>query len=122
MMLEKENNNFEDELERVLNLMNNLPDSTIKVLNPTKYQSMLRTAFLLKDILSETQTSIDIMVDIENRFNAGVVSVEVDELTILSPIKFASLLNSVNNMDVYPLVNGKIRLSFAFHNILKTIE
>lgn len=122
MMLENENNNLNDDLEGVLNLMNNLPDGTIKVLNPAKYQSMLRSVFLLKDILSETQTSIEIMVDIEERFNAGVVSVELDELTILSPKKFADLLHSINNMEVYPLVNGKIRLSFAFHNILKTIE
>ena len=42
---------------------------------------------MLKDILAETEDIFDINVDIEEQFNAGVVSVELEELTILSPAK-----------------------------------
>ena len=121
-MLENENYNPENEPEGVMKFMDNLPASKVKVLNPVRYQSMLRSVFMLKDILAETEDLFDINVDIEERFNAGVVSVELEELTILSPEKFSLLLQQVDNMEVYRLINGRIRLTFTYHGVLKTIE
>ena len=121
-MLENENYNPENEPEGVMKFMDNLPASKVKVLNPVRYQSMLRSVFMLKDILAETEDLFNINVNIEERFNAGVVSVELEELTILSPEKFALLLQQVNNMEVYPLISGRIRLTFTYHDVLKTTE
>lgn len=121
-MLENENYDIENELEGVMKFVNNLPASKIKVLNLVRYQYMLRSVFMLKDILAETEDIFDINVDIEEQFNAGVVSVELEELTILSPAKFALLLQQADNMEVYNLLNGRLKLTLVFQGVLKTIE
>lgn len=52
----------------------------------------------------------------------GSVSVEAKDIVILDTRWFIRIAGFADNMDVYPLTNGKVRLTFGFHNLTVPIE
>lgn len=51
----------------------------------------------------------------------GNVSVEYDSLTIHDPVWFSRAASFATNLEVYPLVNGKFRMTFTFHGLTRNI-
>lgn len=49
------------------------------------------------------------------------VSVECDEIEINDVIWFSRAVRFSSNVEVYPLTNGKLRMTFTFHDFTKMI-
>ena len=92
---------------------------SVKVLDMERYAMMLVISAGLHHLCGISEE--DIEVDVDEVFGLGSVSAEVDELTVDSAPAFAELLLLADNFEVYPLTNGKLRLSFALQQVLKKL-
>lgn len=117
-----EENNFETVLEGLMGFMKSMPKSQVKMLNPSRYKLMLRTAAQLTDLLRKTVSDGELEIDVDTTFNQGSITVELDSLSIDEPLAFADVIYKADNFEIYPLTNGKIRLDVTFQSVLKTIK
>jgi len=117
-----EENNFDTVLEGLMGFMKSLPKSQVKMLNPSRYKLMLRTAAQLTDLLRKTVSDGELEIDVDPTFNLGSITVELDSLSVDEPLAFADVIYKADNFEIYPLTNGKIRLDVTFQSVLKTIK
>lgn len=117
-----EENNFDTVLEGLMGFMKSLPKSQVKMLNPSRYKLMLRTAAQLTDLLRKTVSDGELEIDVDPTFNLGLITVELDSLSVDEPLAFADVIYKADNFEIYPLTNGKIRLDVTFQSVLKTIK
>lgn len=117
-----EENNFDTVLEGLMGFMKSLPKSQVKMLNPSRYKLMLRTAAQLTDLLRKTVSDGELEIDVDPTFNLGSITVELDSLSVDEPLTFADVIYKADNFEIYPLTNGKIRLDVTFQSVLKTIK
>lgn len=117
-----EENNFDTVLEGLMGFMKSLPKSQVKMLNPSRYKHMLRTAAQLTDLLRKTVSDGELEIDVDPTFNLGSITVELDSLSVDEPLAFADVIYKADNFEIYPLTNGKIRLDVTFQSVLKTIK
>lgn len=115
-------NNFETVLEGLMGFMKSLPKSQVKMLNPSRYKLMLRTAAQLTDLLRKTVSEGELEIDVDPTFNLGSITVELDSLSVDEPLAFADVIYKADNFEIYPLTNGKIRLDVTFQSVLRTIK
>lgn len=52
----------------------------------------------------------------------GSISVEADLLALSDPELFHVVAKLANNMEVYPLTDGKVRMTFTFHGLTMPLE
>lgn len=117
-----EENNFETVLEGLMGFMRSMPKSQVKMLNPSRYRLMLRTAAQLTDLLRKTVSDGELEVNVDPTFNLGSITVELDSLSVDESLAFADVIYKADNFEIYPLTNGKIRLDITFQSVLKTIK
>lgn len=117
-----EENNFETVLEGLMGFMRSMPKSQVKMLNPSRYKLMLRTAAQLTDLLRKTVSDGELEINVDPTFNLGSITVELDSLSVDEPLAFADVIYKADNFEIYPLTNGKIRLDVTFQSVLKTIK
>lgn len=117
-----EENNFDTVLEGLMGFMKRLPKSQVKMLNPSRYKLMLRTAAQLTDLLRKTVSDGELEIDVDPTFNLGSITVELDSLSVDEPLAFVDVIYKADNFEIYPLTNGKIRLDVTFQSVLKTIK
>lgn len=112
---------MDNALEALFEFVREANNGAVKIINPEKYRDLLKAAADLTDLLRETTPQGEVNIKINDTFNLGAVSVELDELTIFDPGKFAKVIQKASNFEIYPLTNGKILLDISFHSVLKTI-
>lgn len=116
---------FEEEpndcLEGLLAFFAAIPKETTKLLNVPKYREMLDAASHLKDLLSQFGESGMIEINVHPEFNLGAVTAEVTSLTVENPELLLKVLKSADNFEVYPLVNGNIKIEIAFQSVMNTL-
>ena len=117
-----EENNFETVLEGLMGFMRSMPKSQVKMLNPSRYKLMLKTAAQLTDLLRKTVSDGELEINVDPTFNLGSITVELDSLSVDEPLAFADVIYKADNFEIYPLTNGKIRLDVTFQSVLKTIK
>ena len=117
-----EENNFETVLEGLMGFMKSMPKSQVKMLNPSRYKLMLRTAAQLTDLLRKTVSDGELEINVDPTFNLGSITVELDSLSVDEPLAFADVIYKADNFEIYPLTNGKIKLDVTFQSVLKTIK
>lgn len=120
-MRNENHNEFESTLDGLMNFIEELPQATLKVLNLERYKMMMEVAAKLTSALQENNPDGEITIDVNEKFNLGYISVELDSLTITSPVLFAELICRADNFEVYPLINGKIKFDITFQRIIKSI-
>lgn len=113
--------NYDSTLKALMGFLNTLPQSTIKALHIPRYKLMLQSASQLTALLKETISQGEITIDVDQTFNLGSISVELDTLTIYEPKVFADIICKADNFEIYPLTDGRIRLDLTFQSILKSI-
>ena len=117
-MNEQEIYNDEATLDALLDCIRHLPKPSIKLLNFERYLEMLECADNLQKLLFETHTDATLTTELEHGFNLGCISVELPELTIPHPQSFAGVVSKADNFEIYPLVDGRLRLDITFYNVL----
>ena len=94
-----------------------------KFLDLTRWKEMLKAKEKLDKLLQEMGGEGS-TVTIFPAFCSAGVSAEVDSVEVGEGEKerFFEVLESANNMEVLPLLNGQLRLSFVFRGVLYTEE
>ena len=116
-----EENEFETTFDALVDYIRHLPKATVKMINPSRYKLLMRTASQLTDILRKTTPEGELNIEIDDMFNIGSISVELDSLTVENPLAFADAIYKADNFEIYPLTNGRIRLDITFHGVLKNL-
>lgn len=113
-----EQERFEDELDDVVEeLVRNLPAEQVKLLNLERYSAMLFAATGL-GLLLEEEGGIDaISVSVNPLFSLGAINAELAELSVEDCAAFARIAEKADHLDVYPLVDGRIRLGLTFRSL-----
>lgn len=116
-----ENEEYEDCLDGLLAFFDAIPKESIKLLNVAKYRQMLVSASKLKDLLCLSGEVGEIEVNLHREFNMGTITAEINSLTVHEITLFAEMIKEADNFEIYPLVNGNIKIGIAFQSLLKTI-
>lgn len=112
---------FDTTFDALVEYIQCLPKATVKMINPSRYRLLMRTAAQLTNILRKTEPEGEINIEIDDVLNMGSISVELDSLTVEEPPVFADMVFKADNFEVYPLTNGKIRLDVTFQGVLKSL-
>lgn len=93
----------------------------MKLLVVSKYKQMLVAASKLKTLLCISGESGEIEVNLHREFNMGTITAEIKSLTVHETTLFTEMIKDADNFEIYPLVNGNIKIGIAFQSVLKTI-
>jgi len=93
----------------------------ISILNPIREKQIEFVYKVLKFLTKGTDAVVTYKLhEPENSF--GSVSAEAKSLELYGSLWFTRIMEFANNFEVYPLKNGKVRLSFAFYDLTIPIE
>ena len=95
----------------------NMDESKTAVINPIKIQQMQFAYGVIKYLTKNTDTKISYKLN-EPFKSMGSISVEGRCLRFTNPEWFARVAEFASNTDVYPLTNGKVRLTLTFHGLV----
>lgn len=112
---------YDDCLDGLLAFLASLPQESVKLLNIPKYKQMLIAASRLKDLLCMSGESGEIEINLHREFNMGSITAEIPSFTVREPALFLELIKEADNFEIYPLVNGNIKIGISFQSVLKTI-
>ena len=112
---------FADPLDDLIALFEDAPKESVKILNIPKYKKMLAAASQLRYLLNMAGEAGEVEVDILDEFDMGSISAEITSFTVYEPVLFGELVRGADNFDIYPLVNGNIKIDIAFQSVLITI-
>ena len=116
-------NYFEKKEFDILDTMAELfSKQTIKTIDCSRYKALISTASKLEKLLPDSRANEEITVEINEIFNIGTVTAEIEGLSITNIPEFFFVLLSADNFEIYPLTSGKIRLDITFYNVLKTLK
>lgn len=111
----------EEFLDALVEMLKKSENGRVKVVNPMRYAQLRKAAADLKVLLHETTEEFEMEVKTDPLFNYGAITVELENMCVANPIAFAQAVCAADNFEVYPLVNGKIRMDITFHAVLETI-
>ena len=108
-------------LDGLLAYLASLPKESVKLLNVPKYKHMLIAASRLKDLLCMSGETGEIEINLHRQFNMGSITAEIPSLTVRELALFIKLVKGADTFEVYPLLNGNIRIGISYQSVLKTI-
>ena len=109
------------ELEGIMELLKQLPQSPVKVIDFVRYTTMLQTAAELRQILAEHGAKGHVDTEICNQFNLGAVTPRLSYLTVDNIPQFVRMVSKADNFEIYPRTDGTIQLDLTFQSVLKSI-
>lgn len=112
-----------DEIEetiRELAMMIEAQESEPQVLNLPRMLQMVQ-AYKQLQIIACDDWKITTVVH-KPVTSMGVICIEAEDLIFDRMTEINKVLASADNMEIYPLTNGNIRMTIAFHGITKPVE
>lgn len=91
------------------------------VLNPIKIQQMQFSYGVIKYLTQNTDAKMSYALN-EPFKSMGNISVEGKNLAFTNSEWFARACEFASNTEVYPLTNGKVRLTLTFHGLVRPVE
>lgn len=91
------------------------------VLNPIKIQQMQFAYGVLKYLTKDTDAKLTYALN-EPFKSMGSISVEGMNLTFTNAEWVARACEFASNTEIYPLANGKVRMTLTFHGLVRPIE
>lgn len=96
-------------------------ESKPAVLNPIKIQQMQFSYGVIKYLTQNTDAKMSYALN-EPFKSMGSISVEGKNLEFTNSEWFARACEFASNTEVYPLTNGKVRLTLTFHGLVRPVE
>lgn len=109
------------ELEGIMELLKQLPQSPVKVIDFVRYTTMLQTAAELRQILAEHGANGHVDIVLCNPFNVGAVTARLTDLTVDNIPQFIQMVSRADNFEIYPRTDGTMQLDLTFQSVLKSI-
>lgn len=96
-------------------------DNKTAILSENKYKQMQFTYAVLKYLTKGSGASLS--YKLHQPFKSmGSITIEGNELTFGNAEWFSRAAEFASNVDIYPLTNGKVRMTFTFHGLTTPIE
>lgn len=77
----------------------------------------------LEKIIHEYTPKANVQINMsELNDGSAYLSVETDELVVHNVQDFISIIKEANNFEIYPLNNGKIKITIMFNGIMEIIR
>ena len=95
-------------------------ESKPAVLNPIKIQQMQFSYGVIKYLTQNTDAKMSYALN-EPFKSMGSISVEGKNLAFTNSEWFARACEFASNTEVYPLTNGKVRLTLTFHGLVRPV-
>lgn len=118
----------DEELEQALDeLIADIGDKIIEeenkpaILNLRRMKQMRFAYAALKRITRDTDAVVSYKLG-EPFKSMGSISVEADTIEFYNPEWFAKAIMFSSNIELYPLRNGKVRLTITFHGLTTPLE
>lgn len=112
-----------DEIEetiRELAMMIEAQESEPQVLNLPRMLQMVQAYKQLQSIACEDWKIATVVH--KPVTSMGVICIEAEDLIFDRMTEINKVLISADNVEIYPLTNGNIRMTIAFHGITKPVE
>ena len=93
----------------------------VKIIDPARIASIVRAKAILDRFFMEDDNGARAVVMLDPLFLAATVSAEADDLVFSDPQTFSRAIIDADNFEVYPLENGKIRISIIFYKAFSAI-
>ena len=98
-----------------------IDESKPAILNPIKVQQMQFAYSVLKYLTKGVDAQLSYKM-CEPYKSMGSISVEGANLTFANSEWFARAAEFASNTEIYPLTNGKVRMTLTFHGLVRPIE
>ena len=113
---------FEDEdlqaVDALIAYLKELPRAEVTMVNPHRVEQMRFSAAMMKKVLRETGSEARFECKQHESFSSvGVVRIEGAALNIIDIEGFSRAAEFASNTEIYPLNNGKVRMTFTFHGL-----
>lgn len=106
--------------EKLLDLLrNNLPEKCVLV--KERHYEMLRAKEVLDQIL-ETNGEKKSECQYHPGFLCGSLTAEFEDIEVHNILSFRAVMQNADNFEIYALENGKIRIAFMFHKLMRPIQ
>lgn len=96
-------------------------ESKPAILDPYKIQQMQFAYSVLKYLTKNTDAKLSYILNQPFK-SMGSISVEGTDLSFVNAEWFARAAEFASNMEVYPLTNGKVKLTLTFHGLVRPID
>lgn len=96
-------------------------ESKTKLLDPVKMKQMQFVYAVLKRYSEGDNIKLDYRLN-EPFSSMGSISIEGGDFIFSKPKWIARAIEFTSNVEVYPLANGRVRITFTFHGLAKPIE
>ncbi len=93
----------------------------LQYLDLRRCSEMLSAKTQLETILADEGMQTNLSLRLEPQFQYGVLTAELDELTVSSTEEWKKAIRLTDGFEVYPLTNGHIRVAFLFRRMMKAI-
>lgn len=119
-----ENENFSSEMEALLDCLGQwiLEDEQQPgIISPVRYQQFRLSHDLLQKLIIGSDMKIG--YEIHEPFNSmGSITIEGDQLEFANCRWLSRAVGFVDNLAVYPLSTGKIRMVLTFHGMVRKLS
>ena len=95
-------------------------EEKVTILNPLRLAQIRFTYSVMRYLTKGTDIMVTYKLN-EPSKAMGSVSVEGETLEITNSKWFARAVEFANNIEIYPLAKGGVRLTFTFHNLTTPI-
>jgi hypothetical protein len=111
------------EVDKLIEHMKSLPKASTYMFDEERLRQCRFAYAMICHLLKQTGSDATIYYGPhEPDIDVGVIRVEGVELTITDMEGFARVAEFADNMEVYPLVENKVRLEYMFYRIAKPIR
>lgn len=94
----------------------------VMTFNPTRLAQWQNGCRALALLAEKSSAEAKITTELDDFLCMGTVSIETDDFTVTNVSKLLEALKDATTFEVYPLLNGNIRLSVSYNNVLKIID
>lgn len=120
MYNEFEENTTNAFLEKLKELLEQMPRNLVKVVDFVRYKNMILSAAELEALLLENSSQGQVKIEICELFNMGSITVNIEDLTVYDTQEFARIVSRADNFEIYPKTDGTLQLNLGFQSVLRT--
>ena len=95
-------------------------ENGVSVLDPQRLREMQFAYSVVTDVLATGKARVSYKLNKPLK-NMGSISIEGKDLVFPEPEWFSRAAEFADNTEVYPLLNGEVRITFTFHDLTKDI-
>lgn len=112
-----------EECSELMEFFSSLNRGGMYILNAERIEQMKLAYATIKRVLRETNSLAYVVCkQHESILNMGYIDVEANEISIKDTDGFVTVAGLASNTEIYPLDNGKFRMTFTFHGLLSRVQ